>query len=151
MAQILADMEVMDGWTRRHMEEYQGERLRDLVLWAAQKAPYYRETFRRVGIRPDDIRGIQDLPRLPTLDKNVVRGDPRRFLAERRWPALLIRGHTSGSTGVPLVVYGDITSACWEEALLTRWRRRAGVQPRHRRVWVRGDQIVPPGQTARKP
>ena len=40
---------------------YQSERLRRLVRHAYERVPYYRSLFDRHRLRPEDIRGVEDL------------------------------------------------------------------------------------------
>ena len=56
----------------RSWEEQQAElsrRLRDLVAHAYGNAPYVRRVFDEAGVTPGDIRGVEDLPKLPVLPK----------------------------------------------------------------------------------
>lgn len=92
---------------REQLAALRGARIRRIVAHAAGTVPHYRELFARERIDPRDIRGADDLARLPLLDPNAVRREPARFLSESRRargaPAFL----TSGSTGRPLEVYHD--------------------------------------------
>ncbi len=57
-------------------------RIRRMVRYAARTVPFYRDLFRSRAIDPRDIRSAEDLDRLPLLDKERVREDPRRFRSE---------------------------------------------------------------------
>ena len=92
---------------RPRLDALRDARIRRIVGYAARTVPHYRELFARERIDPRDIRGADDLARLPLLDPDAVRREPARFLSESR------RAHgapvflTSGSTGRPLEVYHD--------------------------------------------
>lgn len=83
----------------------QDARLRDQVQVAA-RLPFYRQRFQRAGVRPEDIRGIGDLPRLPLLTKQEVREAGHGLLIPANARGLT-HGHTSGTTGSPLNLWYD--------------------------------------------
>lgn len=49
---------------------YLGERLRATVAHAYQNAPRVRQMMDQVGLKPSDITGLDDLPKLPVLKKD---------------------------------------------------------------------------------
>ncbi len=61
---------------RRHQEAW----LRALVAHAWRRAPGFRRRLEAVGLRPGDLRGLQDLARLPVIRKaampDLQRADP---------------------------------------------------------------------------
>jgi len=78
-------------------------RLADLLGHAARQVPFYREYCRNDGIAPEDLRTLEDLKRLPVIDKAALREGPvERFLAENLGPHRRLWYTTSGSTGEPL-------------------------------------------------
>ncbi len=82
-------------------------RLRAIVRYAAETVPYYRGLFQQEGIDPGDIRTVADLERLPLLEKDTVRKDPRLFVSTSRRGRNAISFTTSGTTGTPLEIYHD--------------------------------------------
>ena len=85
------------------------KRVRRLVRYAATRVPYYIDLFAKHGIDPESIRSAEDLPRIPLLDKEALRQDPGRFVANGD-SARLLALETSGSTGSPLTIYHDLAS-----------------------------------------
>jgi len=69
--------------------------------------PYYRELFRRIGFHPDDLVSDKVLTQLPILEKDDVREQLDRMIAERLSPRFRRPAATGGSTGRPLKVYLD--------------------------------------------
>src|SRR5947207_15190900 len=60
-------------------------RLRALLLHAYDRCPFYRDRFDGRGLRPEDVRTLDDLALLPPLEK----GDLQRRGADmvaRGWP-----------------------------------------------------------------
>jgi len=85
----------------------QQRRLRRLLAYAERHVPYYRETLPRLGLRAADFREVDDLARLPILERAQLQRDPEYFLstAQRRQDCLQM--HSSGSTGEPLTIFHD--------------------------------------------
>jgi phenylacetate-CoA ligase len=83
------------------------QRLRQIVDYAAASVPFYRDFFDQGGIDPADIRSVDDLQRLPLIDKETVRKQPQAFVSQSKWGREAIPFTTSGSTGTPLTVFHD--------------------------------------------
>ncbi len=98
---ILKEMERADRMSAEELEQFRGERLRDLVAYSYQHVPYYRARLKEVGVEPSEIRRTSDVARLPILTKADVRAhrsELRSTLAGRLSPFT-----TGGSTGEPLI------------------------------------------------
>jgi len=82
----------------------QEERLVEMVRYAYENVPMYRTRFDQQGLKPDDIRGLDDLHKIPFTVKDDLRDHyPYGILAVPREE--VIRFHaSSGTTGKPTVV-----------------------------------------------
>ncbi|HYQ28188.1 MAG TPA: glycosyltransferase [Polyangiaceae bacterium] len=90
------------------MRELQDEKLRRLVRHAYRSVPYYRARMQERGLRPDDIRGQDDLHKLPMLTKADVRQHLHfDIMQEGIRHSEILKISTSGSTGEPFVCYAD--------------------------------------------
>ncbi len=88
----------------QELRRLQGERLRSLVRRAYENVPFYRAKLDAKGVGPGDIRGIEDIARLPFTVKPEFREQYPfgMFAAPRRE---IVRIHaSSGTTGKPTVV-----------------------------------------------
>jgi phenylacetate-CoA ligase len=90
--------------SRDRLRVLQSERLRDAVERAYLNVPFYRQAFDQAGLKPADIRSIEDIGRLPfTVKDDFRRQYPFGLFAvpmER-----IVRLHaSSGTTGKPTVV-----------------------------------------------
>ncbi len=121
------------------------------VIAAARHTRHYGELFHRLGIDPESIRTPEDLAALPLLEKEAVRRDPEAFLDGRRNRRSLHVACTSGTTGTPLRLYFSPEYEAVEEAFLARQWRWAGFSVGSRRVRLRGDVILPAGETTGRP
>ncbi len=90
------------------LRELQEAKLRRLINHAYWHVPYYREVMEREGLRPEDIRNLADLARMPFLDKQDVRENLYfDLMSDRHRKKDVYRVTTSGSTGQPLTVWVD--------------------------------------------
>lgn len=108
-------------WNEDRLRAYQDERLREVVASAAAHVPFHRARFERLGIDPASIRGVDDLGRLPILEKVEVIAAGTDLLSTREPRPRLRTYPTSGSTGTPLVVHHPDTILQLEWAFL--WAR----------------------------
>jgi len=132
-----------EGWSAADIAAYQDEQVRALVKHAYASVPFYRERMRGLGLTPDDVRGRKDLPKLPVLTKEEVRGSTRRLLAERADARHLVHRHTSGTTGKALDFYSSRESIAFQWAVWWRHRRRFGVEPGALSANFTGKLVVP--------
>lgn len=112
---------------RDALAELQLRRLQATVAWVYERVPHYKQALDAGGLRPRDIRGLDDLRKLPFTDKTTLR-DTYPFGLFAVGLDDVVRIHSSsGTTGKPIVVgytKGDI--ATWTE-LTARVASAAGV------------------------
>lgn len=89
--------------SRDEMEKLQLERLQDVVRRAYENVPYYKKRFDEVGIKPEDIKTLDDIKKLPLTTKDDLRAAyPFGMFAVPRRE--IVEVHTSsGTTGKPTV------------------------------------------------
>jgi len=90
---------------RSRIEQIQLERLRQTIGWAL-KTNLYRKRLNQVGINsPDDLKSLGDLRRIPFTTKDDLRVSfPKGHLAVDMAEVLRIHS-SSGTTGIPTVIY----------------------------------------------
>jgi phenylacetate-CoA ligase len=116
---------------------FQERRLRWLVRWCAVGSPFYRDWFARSGVDPREIRSLEDLGRLPLLDRAELMAEPERFCVYPRrlmWPA-----RSSGTSGRVVTVYRTAGSSAFELSALERQWGWFGVPPRPRSLLLRSN------------
>ena len=88
--------------------ELQEIKLRKLINHAYNHVAYYRELFNSLGLKPESIQTLEDLRKLPLLDKPTIREHLHfDLLSDNHHKGELLRISTSGSTGEPFVCYAD--------------------------------------------
>ena len=101
---------------RSDLEALQLERLREQVHTAYENVPFYRQAFRARDLRPDDVRSLEDLRKLPFTQKKDFRDNyPFGLLAVPRDEIARVHA-SSGTTGKPTVVaYTSKDLQTWHE------------------------------------
>ena len=102
----------------KDLKALQERRLRALVHLAYEYSPFYRRRFKEAGINPWDIRGLEDLTKLPFTKKQDLR-DNYPFGMFAVPTSQIVRFHaSSGTTGKPTVVgYTSNDINVWVESL----------------------------------
>ncbi|MBQ8539791.1 MAG: phenylacetate--CoA ligase [Ruminococcus sp.] len=87
------------------MKKLQSEKLVKQVKHVYENVPYYRDLMDKKGVTPDDIKGIEDLHKLPFLTKADLRDAyPYGLLAKPLSECVRIQS-TSGTTGRRVVAF----------------------------------------------
>ncbi len=103
---------------RDELQDIQLKRLKETVERVYKAVPYYRNLMDNKGVKPDDIKSLQDITLLPFISKQHLR-DNYPFGLFTVPMSEVVRIHSSsGTTGKPTVVgytYKDINT--WSELL----------------------------------
>ncbi|MBQ1343800.1 MAG: phenylacetate--CoA ligase [Firmicutes bacterium] len=90
---------------QEQLKKLQSEKLVKQVQWVWDRVPYYRAKMEAKGVTPADIKGVEDLHKLPFLSKDDLRDQyPAGLLAVPLKDCVRIHS-TSGTTGRRVVVY----------------------------------------------
>jgi phenylacetate-CoA ligase len=115
---------------RSELENIQLQRLKDIVRKVYEKNIYYHRKMKEVGLKPDDIKTLGDLRKLPFTTKDDLREMyPYGSLVVDISEVVEVHG-TSGTTGEPIFQYytqKDIEN--WSE-LMARSLAAAGLTKR---------------------
>ena len=94
--------------TDKQLKAYQDKALRKIIRYA-YNVPLYHDKFKSHGIKPSDIKGINDIDKLPFITKNDLRSYypdgiiPTGF--DKKYAFLV---STSGSTGKPVFLCNTV-------------------------------------------
>ncbi len=111
-------------WSAEHAREHQLAKLREILKLAYESTQFYREMLDRIGFRPGALECVDDMCRLPTIDKATV----VKHLAEMTARSVDARDvdyvSTGGTSGEPLRFYINASRSSVEYAyLITSWGR----------------------------
>ena len=116
----------LDTASRDRLRAIQNAKLAAAVPFLYENSPFYRRRFERLGLTPDDLKTVEDLPKWPVVDKREMVEDALanppwgtytahddKLWAERGWMMFA----TSGTTGTPRIVrYTQLDRTYWEWA-----------------------------------
>lgn len=113
------------------LEELQNKKLRAIVKHAYENTEFYRQKFRTAGVRPEDIRTVDDLHKLPFTTKAELREHSLgSMLAKGVDLSQCIVTETGGSTGIPTKVVYDQAADDFSKAINLRSHVENGLKLR---------------------
>jgi len=139
---LLPEIEARQWYSEAELIEYQNEKLRPLIKHCYENVPYYRSVMESRKLRPADIRTVDDLLKLPVLERETVRDKLAQLKAANFKPAELISGFTSGTTGSPLQLYWDNQICRVKTATDWLQKKIAGINPGEKMAFFLGRQVV---------
>lgn len=104
--------------SRDEMTALQSERLVKLVERVYKNVPFYHEKMKALGVEPGDIKGVEDIDKLPFTTKEDLRENyPFGLLAVPKSQVARVQG-TSGTTGkLTLASYTQSDVDLWGECV----------------------------------
>lgn len=91
-----------------------------MVEHAYLHVPYYRETMRKLGLNPGDLTRVDDLAKLPLIEREQLQRDPEYFLSETRRAEDCMTRRSGGSTRMPVSVLEDARDVVAKAASMAR-------------------------------
>lgn len=107
-------------WSEEELERYQWKKLSALIKHAYETTPFYRETFKGLGLMPEDIRSQEDFRRIPITSRSHLEERLEDFKSSEYERYGGSPASTSGSSGSVLHFYRS-----WETESMRRavqWR-----------------------------
>ncbi len=110
--------ERIECMSRDEMSALQSERLVKQVKNVYEHVPFYKKKMDELGVEPGDIKGIEDITKLPFTTKEDLRNNyPFGLLAVPKEKITRVQG-TSGTTGkLTLASYTDKDVEVWGECV----------------------------------
>lgn len=95
------EMECAD---RKTMRKIQLKKLQETVKYTYENVPYYKEKLDKAGVKPEDIKTLEDIQKLPFMEKeDLVSNYPHNLFAKPMNEIVRIHA-SSGTTGKPKIV-----------------------------------------------
>ena len=134
-----------DHWPAERLRAYQLNRMQALLRHAAEHVPHYRHVLREAGFEPADLCSLNDVRRLPILEKATLQRDEERLVADNVPPRARSYVTTAGSTGIPVGFWVDAEQGGREIGFIEALWRRVDFRPSDRVAVLRGT-VVPGGR-----
>lgn len=115
----------MSQWSKDEISAWQNLQLIKFVGHAYYHTKYYRDLFDSLGIVPEDIKNLEDLNKLPVVNKTIVNARYEDFVPDNLQQLKYRDARTGGTTGQPMRylcdenVWGYVTAAKifhWQKA-----------------------------------
>lgn len=115
--ELIRDPE-MECMSTDEMTALQSKKLVELVDRVYKNVPFYKKKMDDIGVKPEDIKGIEDIVKLPFTTKEDLRDNyPFGLLAVPKSEVARVQG-TSGTTGkLTLASYTQADADLWGECV----------------------------------
>lgn len=125
----LDEFEKRQWLSAEDLRQFQNEHLNRLIAYCYLKVPYYRKIMDSSGLKPNDIKTVDDLQKLPVLTRDDVRLNADQLVASDIKRFQLTYGHTSGTTGSPLAIGWDRHACLVKNVVDWRQKKIADLSP----------------------
>ena len=139
-------MEEAQYWTEAEIYDYKLKEIQRIYRHAYESVPFYRDRFKKAGLGLDSIKEIEDLKKVPVLEKRDIHNHWKSFVSENNPDGRLYAVQTSGSTGRALNFYMTKRALSFQWAVWWRLRTRFGIRYGDKSLNFIGKAVVPLNQ-----
>lgn len=108
----------MEKLPRKKIKELQLERLKKTVRTVYDNVPFYKKKFKELKLKPDDIKTLDDVHKLPFTTKNDLRDNAPFGMMATSLDNCIELHASSGTTGIPVTVcYTPHDIDVWSEVM----------------------------------
>lgn len=119
MIEYRSFLEQSQWWTPEQLRQHQWESVQRLLNHAFANVPYWQDTFKRLRLSVSDFKTLDDIRKLPIIDKTDIRSNKNQMIAIN-WYGKTWTKSTGGSTGMPLELDYTPESYDWRVACSKR-------------------------------
>jgi|SRR5271157_381393 len=120
------------------VERLQIKKFRNILVYAYDNVPFYHSRLKNSGIKPSDVRTIDDIDRLPLTTKKDIQHAPlSQLVAKNVNLNRCVRSRTSGSTGMPLSTFANKRADNIDAVMWLRAYFENGMRLRDKTVEIR--------------
>ena len=120
----IKEVERLYAMTPEELRNRNEKRLVKILRKAYDRSTFYQKLYAEAGVKKEDINSLDDIGKRPIVTKEMIKAHAEEMLTEPKWK--LLKNHTSGTTGTPLMVYESCPSVWWEQAYFYCYRKRCG-------------------------
>jgi len=128
-------------WTisDEELEKFRNKRFQRIVKYA-YSVPLYHDLYKKAKIYPDDIKGLDDISKLPFVSKNELeKYYPDGLVSSKIKKDKLIQVSTSGTTGRSLSIFVDLHDVVKGLFGYIRMLKEYGINWRKDKLTIIGD------------
>jgi len=108
----------IEAMPRKKIQELQLNRLRETLHHVYNNVPFYKNKFKELKIKPDDIKTLEDTKKLPFTTKNDLRDNAPFGMMAASLDNCIELHASSGTTGTPVTVcYTPNDMKVWSEVM----------------------------------
>lgn len=142
ISKCLRELNRTQWYSREQLRALQWEKLRILIEHCYRNVPFYRRRFDEMGVRPGDIRNLEDFAKLPPLTKDEVRFK-RTDLSDPTTRRRVEHCRSGGTLGIPLILVRDSLASAYIRAARARGLGWFGIRMGDKQVRVWGVPLDP--------
>lgn len=108
-------------WKREEFEKFQKKQIRKVIRHAFENQLFYHRLFKSAKIRPDDIKCVKDLNKIPIIDKSDMKKFALENLIANNFKINNLKKiSTGGSMGHPFSIYINSKEDAWRKGIYLR-------------------------------
>ena len=129
-------------WSQEQIQDFQLQKLKKLVQYAARDIPFYQKKFSQYGVSADTLKGLEDLKKFPCLMRRDIQDQLPDLTPANADLNGVHKGCSSGSTGKPISYYiGKASQSAGRAAMYTGWHL-TGWEPGIKGIHIWGNPTV---------
>jgi len=114
----LAELKLHQRQNEKELKNIQLKKLKHMINHSYNNVPFYRELFTKENIRPEDIKNLDDLQKIPIITKKEIRANYNNIIANNLCKEKCRVMTTTGSTGLPLTIWNDKYAQFYSSAVV---------------------------------
>jgi phenylacetate-CoA ligase len=149
---LLVDYEIEESLSIEQIQTSQLEKLKQLLIHASINSVYYSALFLRHNFEPRDMKTIDELKRIPILDKNTFIDNYDLIMARNYEEFSPIEMSSGGTTGTTLKFLMDEKTYIRKELQVLHYWKRFGYElGKDKTIMYRAGVLIPKGAKIVKP
>jgi len=117
-----------EKWSLKELEDYQLIRLKEILKIAYSNSAYYKLKFDKVGVKPSDLKFLDDLKKFPIITKNELIEQSNNIHTNIKF-SKYFKANTSGTSGQSLNFKRDESADSFNRASIFRGYSWYNVNP----------------------
>ena len=121
-------LKASETWSLASLETYQLKKLQELVAVVYENSTYYKNMFEALGMKPSDIKSLEDLKKLPFTTKSDLLAHHKEIHTNLKGRKLF-QANTSGTSGESLKFSREESADSFNRASIYRGYSWYNVNP----------------------